>query len=317
MRKAIVVGCDGQDGTLLSDALLAEGCRLIGLSRAGLRGAEPGASGPVPLDDARRIDELVDRFQPDEIYYLAAFQNSSQDAPLDPLELYLRSHEVNVLGLVHFLEAVRRRAPRARLFYASSSHIFGTPTAPLLNESSPLDPGSVYGLTKAAGLLACRLYRSQHSVFAAAGILFNHESPRRKAGFVSKKIVRGALDIRRGATDRLVVGDLSAEADWGYAGDYVEAMRAVLACDRPDEFVVATGEKRSVADFVQAVFGELGLDWKRFVRQDPALLTRSTPPRIGDPSKLSRLTSWKPRTSFAEMTRLLLRAEAASLGMAL
>lgn len=310
MKSAVVVGSEGQDGRLLFDSLKARGLRLAGLGRGRARGVK-GALRPVDVLAPRQVEAFIGRFKPDEVYFLAAFHHSAEDAPLDPIELFRRSSDIHLRALVHFLEAISRRRPSCRLFYASSSHVFGASSRKPLDESAPLRPADVYGLTKAAGMLACRYYRQQRGVFASTGIFFNHESALRRPGFVSRKIVQGAVAIKRGRARELVLGDLSARVDWGYAPDYVEAMQAILRHERPDDFVVASGRTHSVKDFAAAAFSELGLNWKDWVRTDPLLLTKKRVALLGDPGKLRRRTGWRPRTSFEGMVRALVRAELA------
>lgn len=298
-RRAVVIGSAGQDGRLLCAALRQDGWRVTGIGRAG------------PVDVSRRgeVVALIRRLKPDQVYYLAALHRSSEGAAEDGLREFNRSWDTHVTGLVNVLEAVRLGSPRTRVFYAASSLLFGG-RGGRANERTPLAPRELYARTKAAGVLACRLYR-RLGVFACAGILFNHESPLRKPSFLSQKLVRGAVAIRRGEASEVVVGDLSAAVDWGWAPDTVEAMRRILALPDPDDFIVATGRCRSVADFARAVFSSLGLDWRRHVRAARGVLARRRPPLAGDASKLRRATGWKPSVSFERMTRLLVEAELA------
>lgn len=311
MKRAVIVGSEGQDGRLLYDLLARKGYQIVGVGRKVLRTDAPLGLGAVDILDAAQVLRLVSDFKPEEIYYLAAFHHSSEDAPPGEAELFRSSLDIHVQGLVHFLEAVRGQGRGARLFYAASSHVFGQAAAVPLDESAPLRPASVYGITKAAGLWSCRYYRARHEVFASVGMLFNHESPLRGPSFVSKKIVQGALRIKMGLERELVLGDLSAEVDWGWAPDTVEAMRAILAHSEPEDFVVATGEKHSVREFVEAVFAELGLDWRSCVREDSSLLARGGQALVGNSAKLTRLTGWRPRTGFSQMARQMLEAEKA------
>jgi GDPmannose 4,6-dehydratase len=288
MTTAVIVGSSGQDGTLLGEHLRRLGYTVRGVGRT---------SGPPHLDDVN------------EVYYLAAFHHSSEDRPIDPGELFEKSIAVHVTGLVHYLEDIRKRAPRARLFYAASSLIFGDVTESPQTEDTPLRPNEAYAITKATGLQICRHYRRTHDVFASVGILYNHESPLRAARFVSKKIVNAAWEIKRGTRDKLVLGDLSARLDWGYAPDFVDAMHRVLALDAADDFIIATGETHSVRDFVELAFGHLGLDWQRHVEENRAVITRPPTVRVGDASKLATATGWRPATSFAAMVRALVDAD--------
>jgi GDPmannose 4,6-dehydratase len=201
--------------------------------------------------------------------------------------------------------------PKARLFYASSSRIFSASSKGLQDEKTPIDPDCIYGTTKAAGLFACRMYRNKYSIFASTGILYNHESHLREDKFVSRKIIRGAIDIKKGKRTSLVLGDLSAKIDFGYAPDYVDAMHKILNTAVCDDFIVATGKKHSVLDFVKTAFGYLGLDWKLYVKEDKNIVTRKSPSRAGNARKLRSVTSWKPSVDFREMIRLLLSKEGA------
>lgn len=302
MRRAIVVGAGGQDGGLLSESLRADGWEVVGLSRGG----------PVDVLDRRAVERLVARVKPAEIYYVAAYHHSAQDAPQTDADVYDRSRAVHVDGLVGFLEAVRKRAPKARLFYAASSMIFGRPASRLQDERTPFSPVDAYGLTKAAGVLACRLYRAR-GVYAACGILYNHESPRRAPRFLSRKLAVGVAEIKAGRARTLTLGDLDARADWGWAPDFVVAMRRILALPAPDDFVVATGVSSTVRDFAAAAFAAAGLDWRRHVRVDKRLISRDKPVLTGDARKLLRATGWAPIVGVPEIARRMVLAELAGI----
>jgi len=289
VRKALVVGSAGQDGTLLTAHLAKLGYEV--------RGVDAGDAAPATL-----VDGI------DEVYFLAAFHHSSEDAPIEPGELLRKSVAVHVDALVDTLEAIRIRAPRARLFYAASSLIFGDVTAAPQTESTPFQPTCAYGITKTAGLQICRYYRRAHALHASVGILYNHESPLRADKFVSKKIVNAAWAIKRGTQTKLVLGSLDAQMDAGYAPDYVDAMQRIVALDAADDFIVATGELHSVREFVELAFAHVGLDWRQHVEENRALITRPPIVRVGDPSKLARATGWKSATSFAAMVRALMEA---------
>lgn len=243
---------------------------------------------------------------PSHVFYLAAHHHSSQDADLaKEAALWKRSVDVQVLGLVNTLEALRLHAPDARLFYAASSHIFGAPADSPQNENTPLIPNNVYGVTKIMGIETCLYYRRQHGLFASVGILYNHESVYRKEKFLSQKIIRGALEIKCGRATQLVLGDLSARVDWGYAPDYIDAMVRILQLPEPGEYVIATGEAHTVQEFVSVVFEHLDLDYKDWVVVDPSIIRKSNTLLIGDAGKLRRETGWTPSLSFPDMVRLL------------
>lgn len=299
MKQALVVGSAGQDGTLLSELLRAHGYNVLGIDQ-----------GDLQIEHANDVEQFVADNQPAEIYFLAAFHHSSEDPAIEPRELFERSFAVNAMAVVNFLDAIRKHAPRTRLFYAASSLIFGDVVEAPQTETTPITPTDAYGISKAAGLHACRHYRRAYGVHASVGILYNHESPLRADKFLSKKVTKAAWEIKRGTRDKLVLGNLAAEIDWGYAPDFVEAMRRIVALDTADDFIVATGEQHSVQEFVELAFGALDLDWRRYVQENRAVITRAPVTRVGDPSKLARATGWQLSVSFAEMVRLLIEAEA-------
>ncbi len=245
----------------------------------------------------------------DNIYYLAAHQHSSQDsARPDHWDLFKKSQEVHVEGLFHFLEAIRTLSPTTRLFYAASSLVFGAPARDPQDESTPLNPTCIYGITKACGVNLCRHFRQTHRVFASAGILFNHESPLRERKYVIPKIIQTAVSIARGSDEKLQLGDLGARIDWGYAPDYVDAMHRILSLDHPDDFVIASGETHSVQEVVEAAFSHLNLDWRAHVVESPGILTRRRSSLRGDPSKLHQQTGWRPSVDFPTLISRLVEA---------
>lgn len=298
MTAAIIVGAYGQDGRLLDDQLQQAGHFVLRLGRS-----------DINLLDRVQIATLVRQHNPGEIYYLAAHHHSSQDAlGSDDAALLRSSFDVNVTGLVNFLDAIRVHSPATKIFYAASSHIFGQCEAPLQNEQTPFVPTGVYGITKTAGVHCCRYYRQAHGLFASVGILYNHESQYRSPKFVSQKIIRGVQAIASGQSQRLVLGDLSARIDWGYAPDYVDAMRRILALPRPDDYVIASGESHSVQEFVATAFEAAGLTWREFVSEDPGQIARQYRGLVGDAAKLRAATGWMPSVSFHRMVRILLDA---------
>ena len=306
MKRAIIVGANGQDGRLLYERLQADGCTVLGLARDSTRSTEPSAPGRIDVTDSEQVRALIEDWHPDHVHYLAAFHHSSQDSICsDTLGLFERSHAVHVRGLLHFLEAIKNCAPATRLFYAATSLVFGEPDSPMENERTPMNPRCLYGITKAGGLHCCRLYREAHGVFAAGGILYNHESSYRQEKFVSQKIIRAASEIAAGRREKLILGNLSATADWGYAPDFVDAMIRILALPDAEDFVIATGEAHTVLEFVEIAFHAFGLDWKKHVEENPALLQRRRPALIGDASKLRAATGWRPTVTFRQMVESL------------
>jgi GDPmannose 4,6-dehydratase len=323
MKRALVIGSQGQDGRLLIQQLLAANYSVLGCSKQGCRleGESAIASSSAAEWSACRILEpeslnrLIREFQPHEIYYLAAFHHSAEARLMATAELFAESYEVHVRGLLHCLEGMVRHLPKSRLFYAASSHTFGSPSQETIDEQTPLDPICIYGITKTAGVQSCRFYRRQHALFASVGFLFNHESPYRRSDFLSQKIVKAAVAIKLGRTEPLILGDLSAIVDWGYAGDYTLAMQAILAAAEADDFVIASGIKRTVADFAATTFACLDLDWRQWVQQSPAISLRKRNPMIGNPARLKTATGWQPSVSFEKMIAEMVSHEAAQRGL--
>ena len=311
MKTALIVGCEGQDGRLVTELLLAQGYAVLGLARHVVHSVNVSWDRPVDILNQEAVFDLMKVVPFDEIYYLAAYHQSSQDPFQDNTVLFKQSHAINVEGLLNLLEAIKTQGSQARLFYAASSLIFASTATDVQDEQTSFAPDSFYGMTKLNGLLLCRYYRQQHGVFVATGILYNHESAYRSASFISTKIVRAAVNIKQGKQNDLVVGDLNACTDWGYAPDYVVAMQQILKLPQGDEFVIATGQQHSVRDFVQIAFDCVGLDWKNYVKEDPAIMTRKRRPLVGSPQKLISVTGWHPTVDFKGMIKNLVEAQGA------
>ena len=297
MKRALVIGSRGQDGILLTSYLGGRGWEVCGIGH-----------GDVDICHFPSVREVLSGGH-EQIYYLAAYHHSSQDVEVsEAAELFHKSSEVHVQGLVNFLEGIRSISPSTKLFYAASSLIYGFPDSEPQNECTPFNPVCIYGITKTSGLQLCRYFREKHGVFASTGILFNHESPLRQRKFLISKIIHSALAISRGSPEKLLLGDLSARVDWGYAPDYIDAMHRILCCDQPDDFVVATGETHSVREVVETIFQHLDLDWREHVVETPSLLTRRRSVLRGDASKLRHATGWQPTMDFQNMIFRLLKA---------
>lgn len=303
MRTSLVIGAGGQDGTFLAELLAQRGDKVIGVSRRRVWSASAENWDAVDILQPDQVLSLVQKTQPAECYYLPAFHHSAEDASLlsgDP-SLFEHSYAIHVRGLIHFLHAIAQTSKQTRLFYAASSHVFGSPAVEPLDESTPLNPENVYGITKTMGIHCCRHFRRELGVFAATGILFNHESHLRPVKFLSQKIVRGVLAFQSDKTKKLALGDLNATVDWGYAGDYVEAMVRILGHAVPEDFVVATGEPHTVGQFLQTACEIAGVDWRECAVTTASLLKKKPVRLIGDSSRLRRLTGWQPKTSFRSL----------------
>jgi GDPmannose 4,6-dehydratase len=330
VKRALLTGITGQDGSYLAELLLREGYEVHGVVRGGpealhaprleaLRRSD-SANSPrlrlhlADLEDAPALRHAVSAAAPDEVYHLA-----SQSQPGLSFEQVETTARVTGLGTLRLLEIVRALPRPPRFFHASSSEVFGRPARMPQDETTPFAPITPYGCAKAFATHLVRVYRQAFGLFAVNGIFYNHESPRRGAQFVTQKICRAAAAIQRGVQSELVLGDTAARRDWGHARDYVHGMWLALQQDAPDDFIFATGQLHSVQDVVELAFGKVGLDWHRCVRQDPALLRPADPTQlVGNAAKARRVLGWKPTTTFeqliSEMTEAAL-AEAAGSGL--
>ena len=308
-KKSIVVGHAGQDGSLLIADLQNRGDEIVGIGRSGC--IFPSGLSPNVINDitnVKQVYQVMREFQPDEIYYLAAYHTSSEagltKAPLH--KQFESAQAIHVTGLVNFLSAIAEESPATRL-YASSSLVFSGENGERQDESTPLTPQGFYGITKAQGMQLCREFRKTHQVFASTGILFNHESHLRAPIFLSAKIIKSAIRISEGSTEKLEVGSLSSRVDWGYAKDYVDAFQKILATNDPDDFIIATGESHTVAEFIDIVFGYFGLNPDESVVENKKILTRKPPVKIGDASKLRRITGWAPSLNYRNFVMQLIK----------
>ena len=312
-KKALITGITGQDGSYMADLLLEKGYKVYGLVRRSSH--EPTDRIHHILDritllngdltDQSSLDEAVRVSDPDEIYNLAAqsFVPVSWKQPI-------LTGDVTGLGLTRILEAVRRVKPVARFYQASSSEMFGKVQEVPQTEKTPFYPRSPYGVSKVYGHYMTINYRESYNLFACSGICFNHESPRRGLEFVTRKITYYAAKIKLGLEKELPMGNLDAKRDWGFAGDYVEAMWKMLQADKADDFIIATGETHSVREFVQIAFETLGLDYKKYVRVDPRFLRPAEVDLLlGSPAKIKKALRWEPKVSFQELVKMMVESD--------
>lgn len=318
---AFITGITGQDGSYLAELLLGKGYTVHGLVRtpralgrgnlAGLVGAPEVMDRRLHLhvgscEDVTTLRRLVHDVRPDEVYHLAA-QSSPQlslDAPVSAMDCI-------GMSTLHLLEILRDLRVAPRTLYASSAEIFGVPTESPQTEATPINPVTPYGAAKAFGHHMARIYRDAHGLPVTSLILFNHESPRRDEMFVTRKITRAAGRIKAGLQGEMTLGDLSGRRDWGYAPDYVELMWRALQHEEPGEFVAATGETHSVGEFVEASFGQLGLDWRQHVRHATPQLLRVRDSRllVGEARRAREVLGWEPRTRFAGLVEVMTEAD--------
>lgn len=313
MPTALITGITGQDGSYLAEVLLEKGYEVIGMVRR------------TSHDSYERIEHLIDRItvvaadlldqhslttvvgdcKPDEVYNLAAqsFVPTSWQQPV-------LTGEFTALGVTRLLEAVRLAHPRARFYQASSSEMFGKVRETPQDESTPFYPRSPYGVAKVYGHLITVNYRESYDLYAVSGILFNHESPRRGLEFVTRKVADGVARIKLGLSDELRLGNLDAERDWGFAGDYVDVMWRMLQQPKPEDYVVGTGVAHSVRDLVKLAFAHVDLDWEEYVTVDPRFVRPAeVESLLANPAKVRRVLEWEPTVSFERMVRMMVDAD--------
>jgi GDPmannose 4,6-dehydratase len=314
-RTALITGITGQDGSYLAELLLAKGYRVVGVVRRSSTTPYERIShlvDQVELISADLLDQhsLVDAMlecKPDEIYNLAA-QSFVQTSWTQPV----LTGEFTALGVTRMLEAMRKAAPKARFYQASSSEMFGQVVETPQRESTPYYPRSPYGVAKVYGHWITVNYRESYGLYAVSGILFNHESPRRGLEFVTRKVTDGVARIKLGLQKELHLGNLDARRDWGFAGDYVDAMWRMLQQDKPDDYVVGTGETWSVRQLCELAFECAGLDWNDHVVVDPKFMRPAEVDLlVADPSKARRVLGWEPKTGFKDLVSMMYDADLA------
>jgi len=320
MKKALLTGITGQDGSYLAELLLGKGYEVWGI----IRRSSSFNTGRIEhlyqdphepdvrlhlvygdLSDGSNLAAIINSVQPDEVYNLGAQTHVrvSFDQPIYTVN-------VDALGTLRLLEAVRFAECRPRFYQASSSEMYGNAAESPQRETTPLRPRSPYACAKACAFWQTVNYREAYGIFACNGILFNHESPRRGETFVSRKITRAATRIKLGLQDKLYLGNLEARRDWGFAGDYVEAIWLMMQQEEPDDYVIATGQAHSVRQFLDEAFGCLDLDWHEFVEIDARYLRPTeVDVLLGDPSKAREKLGWEPRVTFRELARMMVDSD--------
>lgn len=316
MKKAFITGITGQDGSYLAESLLEKGYKVYGLTRRTSTQNFARISKIIhnpnlelisgDLLDQHSLTIAIKDIEPDEIYNLAAqsFVQTSWNQPV-------LTGEITALGVTRMIEAMRIAAPNAKFYQASSSEMFGKVQETPQNENTPFYPRSPYGVAKVYGHWITINYRESYNLFAVSGILFNHESPRRGLEFVTRKIANGVARVKLGKQEHIEMGNLDSKRDWGYAKDYVEAMWLMLQQDKPEDFVVATGETHSVREFLQISCKTAGLnDWEKVYKHNPAYdRPAEVDSLIGNPEKAMTKLGWKPTVSFEELVELMVKSE--------
>jgi GDPmannose 4,6-dehydratase len=316
-KRALITGITGQDGSYLAELLLSKGYEVIGMVRrsstvnferiAHIQDKVTFVPGDL-LDEVSMI-HILQEHRPQEVYNLAA-QSFVQTSFTQPV----LTGEITGLGVTRILDAIRLVDPEIRFYQASSSEMFGKVQAVPQSEETPLYPRSPYGVAKVYGHWMTINYRESYDLHASSGILFNHESPRRGLEFVTRKISNTVAKIKLGMADELRLGNLDAQRDWGFAGDYVEAMWLMLQQDSPDDYVVSTGETHTVRSFCELAFGRVDLDWEQYVKIDEKFFRPAEVDLlVGDSSKAKKVLGWEPKTSFPELVNLMVDADVALL----
>lgn len=315
MKKALITGITGQDGSFLAELLLAKGYEVHGIVRQ-VAAENPEyrlwrirhlleriTLHPASLESYASIFRVIEKVRPDECYHLAA-----QSFVAVSFEDAFSTMNTNINGVLHILAALKERAPQCKYYFAGSSEMFGKVRETPQTEATPFHPRSPYGISKVTGFDITRNYREAYGLFAASGILFNHESERRGMQFVTRKISAGAAAIKMGKQETLALGNLDARRDWGYAPEYVEAMWRMLQQDLPDDYVVATGETHSVQEFVEAAFAAVDLDWRKHVVIDERFKRPAEVDLlVGDAAKARTQLGWQPRVSFKELVEIMVK----------
>jgi GDPmannose 4,6-dehydratase len=314
-KRAIITGITGQDGSYLAELLLSKGYEVVGTVR---RSSAPNnwriqhlldriTIRPADLLDQLSLIRLVDDVRPNEFYNLAAmsFVPASWDQPM-------LTGEFNAQGVTRVLEAIRQVDPSIKIYQASSSEMFGKVRQIPQTELTPFYPRSPYGVSKVFAHYITVNYRESYDLFAVSGMLFNHESPRRGLEFVTRKVTDGVARIKHGLADTLMLGNLDAQRDWGFAGDYVEAMWMMLQQSHADDYVIATGISHSVRELVETAFAHVGLDWNKHVKLDPKLIRPAEVEHlIGDNTKARQALGWQPTVSFTGLVKMMVDADVA------
>lgn len=325
MKKALITGITGQDGSYLAELLLEKGYEVHGI----IRRASTFNTGRIDhlykdphingvrlflhygdIADSTNLIKLLYRIQPEEVYHLAA--QSHVRVSFDIPEY---TGDVTALSTIRILEAIRETGVKSKFYQASSSEMFGKAQELPQSETTYFYPRSPYGAAKLYAHWITVNYRESYGLFASSGILFNHESPRRGETFVTRKITRAVAHIKAGLQEKLFLGNLDAKRDWGYAREYVEAMWLMLQQDQPDDYVIATGETHSVKEFLEEAFSYVDLDWRKYVELDPKYLRPAEVDLlIGDASKAKRVLGWEPTVTFKQLVRLMVEADVALIG---
>lgn len=314
-KIALITGIAGQDGSYLAELLLSKNYRVHGLEKLLLENQKDqlGRISHIldkivlhngDVSDYATARDLINKIKPNEIYHLATKHDLKNS-----LQNYSEIQKTNIDSTYFFLSAIKEFNPNTRFFFASSSKVFGNPIVSPQNEETPMNPTSLYGISKVAASALVKMYREKEGIFACTGILYNHESPRRDPEFLPRKISIGVAQIRKGNTNKIKLGDLNAVRDWSYAGDLVEAMWLTLQAQNPGDYILGSGETHSVKDLLNVAFNFSGLDWHNYIEMDEGLLRSKENELKADIKKAKEVLDWEPKTKFEELVKMMVEAD--------
>ena len=317
MKKALITGITGQDGSYLAEYLLTRGYEVHGLTRQNINTEEDRSFWRIQsirdklflhcgnLEDYNNLEDIIRTVQPDECYHLAA-----ETFVYNSLEDEAAILKTNTQSTHHLLLGLKNHVPECRLFFAGSSEMFGQASESPQDESTPFNPRSIYGVSKVIGHDLIRYYRDHLGLFACTGVLYNHESPRRGTRFVTRKITSTAVKIKLGMESEIRLGNIESERDWGYAGDTVAAMHAMVNAEQPDHYVIATGKTHTIQNFLEQAFGELDLDYEDYLVIDEEFYrAKEDVPLVGDAGKIRTQLQWEPKVTFEDMVREMVQSD--------
>lgn len=307
---ALIIGAKGQDGRFLKEYLNNLNYEIIEIDINYINFNQEYNINNINITDYNDVQHLIKTVCPDELYFLAAYHHSSEEKIHDEIQHVKKSYEVNVFSYHNFLDSIRLFSPNTKTFYASSSHIFGDCNTDIQDENTEVNPKTIYALTKHDSMKLTEYYRNKYNLFLTTGILYNHESHLRPIKFVSRKIVNTAIKIKKGETNKLVIGNLNSKIDWGFAGDFVKAYHKILSYKKPEDFIISSGSIHRIKDFVKYVFNYLDLDWRKYVVENNKIIKRSFNGTLfGNSNKLFQKTGWKPENNLESLAKIMVDNE--------
>ena len=310
MNTVVIIGSNGQDGKLLSECFDNSTNWIFQISKNQTKKNGETIFPHIDITKKNIVKNFIKDIRPNEIYYLASHHHNSEYDQNHNLEEFRISYQINVQSYLYFLDGIRFYSPFSKIFYSSSSHIFGEPLHSPQNEDTPFNPTTIYGLNKLNAIYLSRLYKKNYKIFSSIGIMYTHESKYRKSYFLSKKIIRSAINIKKGIENSLEIANPNSVIDWGYAGDYVKAMKIILSHSTPEEFVISSGSKSKLYEFINHAFSFLGLDYEEHLIVKKKILKRSQINNLyGDSGKLQSLTEWRPTFNIKELAEKLVKDE--------